>query len=60
VPPVELPDVSALPRLTEALLRRKVDEGAIQKILGGNVLRVLKDVPARAYRETRADRNEPV
>lgn len=60
VPPVELPDVSALPRLTEALLRRKVEERVIQKILGGNVLRVLREVPARMYKETRADRDDPV
>ncbi len=48
VPPRELPDVSALPRITHELLERRVPERIIRKILGENVLRVLSLVPARA------------
>jgi len=46
VPPKELPDVSALPRLTQELLNRGLGEDTIHKILGGNVLRVMREVPA--------------
>jgi membrane dipeptidase len=50
VPPKELPDVSALPSLTQALLDASIDSRVIRKILGGNALRVLRAVPARRYR----------
>jgi membrane dipeptidase len=46
VPPVGLEDVAALPNLTMALSRRGVPPRALEKILGGNVLRVLDAVPA--------------
>lgn len=39
-----LEDVTRLPRLTEGLLRRGYSEADIQKILGGNTLRVLNEV----------------
>jgi membrane dipeptidase len=39
--PSDLPDVSALPRLTEILLRRGYDEAAVGQVLGGNFLRVI-------------------
>ncbi len=42
--PVELPDVSALPRLTDALLRRGWSERAVEKLLGANLLRVFEEV----------------
>jgi membrane dipeptidase len=48
VPPRELPDVAALPRLTEALLRDGWSEKQVLKALGGNAMRVLEAVPARA------------
>lgn len=48
VPPRDLRDVSELPWITEALLRKGVEERVILKILGGNVLRVFRSVPARA------------
>lgn len=35
---------SDLPRITEALLRRGFSEQDVRKVLGGNVLRVLRDV----------------
>jgi membrane dipeptidase len=40
----EMTDVSHLPRLTEALLRRGLGERVIEKVLGKNFLRVLADV----------------
>jgi membrane dipeptidase len=46
VPPLGLEDVSTLPNLTVALSRRGVSTAVLEKILGGNVLRVLDAVPA--------------
>jgi membrane dipeptidase len=46
VPPEGLEDVAALPNLTVALSRRGVTAPVLEKILGGNVLRVLDSVPA--------------
>ena len=46
VPPDGLEDVAALPNLTVALSRRGVGTRVLEKILGGNVLRVLDAVPA--------------
>lgn len=46
VPPEGLEDVAALPNLTVALSRRGVPPRVLEKILGGNVLRVLDAVPA--------------
>jgi len=46
VPPEGLEDVAALPNLTVALSRRAIVPRVIEKILGGNVLRVLDAVPA--------------
>jgi membrane dipeptidase len=42
--PVDLPDIAALPRLTELLLRQGYDDDAIRKILGGNLLRLIGTV----------------
>lgn len=44
-PPRGLEDVSALPRLTAALLARGMSRAAVKKILGENALRVLRAVP---------------
>jgi membrane dipeptidase len=41
-PPTGLEDVSRLPALTEALLRRGYNEGDLTRILGGNFLRVFR------------------
>ncbi len=40
--PVGLEDVSTYPRITQALLDRGYDRKAIHRILGGNVMRVLR------------------
>jgi len=42
--PTDLRDVSGLPRLTERLLREGIPVDSIRKILGGNALRVIKEV----------------
>ena len=42
--PAGLEDVSKMPNLTAALLKRGYTEADIQKIMGGNLLRVLKEV----------------
>lgn len=42
--PIGLEDVSRLPALTEALLARGYDEASVEKILGGNFLRVFQTV----------------
>ncbi len=47
VPPRGLHDVTAVPRITEALLQRGHAPERIRKILGGNALRLLRDVPAQ-------------
>jgi len=46
VPPEGLEDIAAMPNLTVALSRRGVPTRVLEKILGGNVLRVLDAVPA--------------
>jgi membrane dipeptidase len=46
IPPIGLEDIAAIPNLTVALSRRGVAPRVLEKILGGNVLRVLDTVPA--------------
>ena len=46
--PLGMDDVSMLPRLTDALLKRGYSEGDVEKILGGNFLRVMARVEAMA------------
>lgn len=46
VPPEGLEDIAAIPNLTVALSRRGFPTRVLEKILGGNVLRVLDTVPA--------------
>jgi membrane dipeptidase len=48
--PIELEDVSTYPKITQCLLDRGYDEMAIRKILGGNVLRVLRQTEQVAER----------
>ncbi|MCD6498364.1 MAG: membrane dipeptidase [Deltaproteobacteria bacterium] len=50
VPPRDLPDAAHLPRITEALVQRGLTDRVITKIMGGNVLRVLRSVPTKGYR----------
>jgi len=45
--PAGLEDVSKMPALTAALLRRGYTEADVRKILGGNLLRVLREVTGR-------------
>ncbi len=45
--PTGLEDVSKMPALTAALLRRGYSEADVRKILGGNLLRVLREVTGR-------------
>lgn len=42
--PEGMEDVSKLPRITEALLRKGYSEKDVEKILGGNTLRVMEEV----------------
>jgi membrane dipeptidase len=42
--PLGMEDASKLPKITQALLDRGYSERDIQKILGGNILRVMEDV----------------
>jgi membrane dipeptidase len=48
IPPVGLEDASMLPALTSALAARGMGRRVLEKVLGGNALRVLDAVPARA------------
>jgi membrane dipeptidase len=45
--PFGMEDASHLPRITEALLEKGYSEGDIQKILGGNTLRLLQDAESQ-------------
>ncbi len=42
--PLGMEDVSKLPKITEALLTRGYSEQDVERILGGNVLRVIEEV----------------
>jgi membrane dipeptidase len=42
--PIGMEDASKLPKITEALLKKGYAEADVQKILGGNVLRVMEQV----------------
>lgn len=55
--PEGLKDVSMLPKITEALLRRGYSESDIRKILGENTLRLLSDVE-KIGRELRGQPNK--
>jgi membrane dipeptidase len=46
--PYGMEDASCLPRITEALLQRGYSESDVEKILGGNALRLMQDVEAAA------------
>ncbi len=51
--PVGLEDVSTYPRITQGLLDRGYSDEAVRKILGGNVLRVLREAEGVAARLSR-------
>jgi membrane dipeptidase len=46
--PLGMEDVSKLPQLTEALIARGYSDGDVEKVLGGNLLRVMEQVEAIA------------
>ena len=48
--PCGMEDVSFLPRITGALLEKGYSESDVQKILGGNTLRLMQDVEAIAHK----------
>ncbi len=48
--PIGMEDVSKLPKITDALLRKGYSEKDVEKILGGNILRVMDEVRRRASR----------
>ncbi|MGA8233080.1 MAG: dipeptidase [Candidatus Acidiferrales bacterium] len=48
--PFGMEDCSQLPKITEALLQKGYSESDVQKILGGNILRVMEQVQATAQR----------
>ncbi len=50
VMPIGMEDVSKLPKITDALLKKGYSEQDIQKILGGNILRVMEEVERIASR----------
>jgi membrane dipeptidase len=54
--PAEIDSAADLPKITQALLDRGYSEGDIRKILGGNLLRVMKDVE-RVSRELQSAQN---
>ncbi|MCE9579699.1 MAG: dipeptidase [Deltaproteobacteria bacterium] len=49
IPPVGLEDVACMPNLTAALSARGLPVRVLEKILGGNVLRVLDEVPPTSW-----------
>lgn len=53
--PVGLEDVSTYPRITQALLNRGYKREAIHKILGGNILRALREAEKVAVRLRASD-----
>lgn len=48
--PFGIEDAAQLPRITEALLRKGYAEADVQKILGGNFLRLMHDVETASHR----------
>jgi len=50
VMPLGLEDVSKLPKITDALLKKGYSEQDVLKILGGNILRVMEQVDELARR----------
>jgi len=51
--PLGMEDASKLPKITEALLRKGYSEQDVEKILGGNILRVMEQVERAAGAATK-------
>jgi len=47
IPPAGLENVSKLPNITRELVRRGYSESRIKKILGGNFMRVFKEIAGK-------------
>ena len=56
--PIGMEDVSKLPKITEALLKKGYSDADIEKILGGNILRVMEQVERSTAVRTRELRTE--
>lgn len=50
-----LSDTSAFPRLVAELIANQIPEGDVEKIVGGNLIRVMGDVEAVAHRQCEDD-----
>jgi membrane dipeptidase len=48
--PIGMEDATKLPKITEALLKKGYSEADVEKILGGNILRVMEAVEKAAKR----------
>lgn len=48
--PYGMEDACHLPQITDALLKKGYSENEVQKILGGNILRLMQDVEAIAHK----------
>ena len=46
--PFGIDDASCLPQITDALLKKGYTESDVEKILGGNTLRLMEEVEAAA------------
>jgi membrane dipeptidase len=46
--PYGMDDASHFPRITDGLLKKGYSESDVQKVLGGNTLRLMEDVEAAA------------
>ncbi len=53
--PYGMDDASYLPRITDALLKKGYAESDVQKVLGGNTLRLMENVEAAAQDRTQAE-----
>ena len=50
--PLGMEDASKLPKITDALLKKGYSEQDVEKILGGNILRVMEQVERRLRRQS--------
>ncbi|HYM24319.1 MAG TPA: membrane dipeptidase, partial [Vicinamibacterales bacterium] len=48
--PIGMESAAGLPKITDALLKRGYSDSDVEKILGGNILRVMEAVERAAHR----------